>query len=45
MAIFKALLHHVDFIGTLLLLACSVLLIYGLEEAGAAKFPWSCSRS
>ena len=37
----KALLHHVDFVGTTLLLAFTVLLIYGLEEAGAAKYDWS----
>ena len=37
----KALFHHVDFVGTTLLLAFTVLLIYGLEEAGAAKYDWN----
>ena len=36
----KALAHHVDFLGTFLLLAASVLLIFGLEQAGAAEYPW-----
>ena len=36
----KALVHHVDFLGTFLLLAASVLLIFGLEQAGAAEYPW-----
>ena len=40
-AIVKALLHHVDFIGTVLLLASTVLLIFGLEEAGSAKYAWN----
>ena len=39
--IFKALFHHVDFIGTTLLLSFTVLLVYGLEEAGAAKYDWN----
>ena len=36
----KALVHHVDFLGTFLLLAASVLLIFALEQAGAAEYPW-----
>ena len=37
----KALAHHVDFVGTLLLLSFTVLLVFGMEEAGAAKYEWS----
>ncbi|MCJ1381112.1 hypothetical protein MMC17_004221 [Xylographa soralifera] len=36
-----ALLGHVDFVGALLLVVSSVLLIVALEEAGAAKESWS----
>ena len=36
-----ALIHHVDFFGTFLLLSTSVLLIFALEQAGAAEFEWN----
>ena len=38
---FKALAHHVDFFGMFLLLSFAVTLIYGLEEAGSAKYDWN----
>ena len=36
----SALVHHVDFFGTLLLLSFSVLLVFALQQAGAAEFAW-----
>ena len=38
-----ALVHHVDFFGTFLLLSTSVLLIFALEQAGAAEYAWKSS--
>ena len=36
----RALVHHVDFFGTFLLLSASVLLVFALEQAGAAEYAW-----